>query len=104
MTPPGRPGVTPPGGPGLTLQQVCSSLRASTRRVWGALSGRRTDDDLQRELAGHLAFAEDELRRKGHAPSDAARLARAAAGGRTRALEALREQAGVPWLDSSWLD
>ena len=88
----------------MTLQKVCSSLREWTRRVWGALSGRRTDHDLQRELAGHLALAEDELRRKGHAPSDAARLARAAAGGRIQALEALREQRGLPWLGSSWLD
>jgi predicted permease len=72
--------------------------------VWGALSGRRTDHDLQRELAGHLALAEDELRRQGHAPGDAARLARAAAGGRIQALEALREQRGLPWLASSWLD
>ena len=88
----------------MTPQEVCSSLREWTRRVWGALSGRRTDHDLQRELAGHLALAEDELRRKGHAPSDAARLARAAAGGRIQALEALREQRGLPWLGSSWLD
>ena len=88
----------------MTLQEVCASLREWTRRVWGALGGRRTDRDLQRELAGHLALAEDELRRKGHAPKDAARLARAAAGGRIQALEALREQRGLPWLGSSWLD
>jgi predicted permease len=88
----------------MTPQEVRSSLREWIRRVWGALSGRRTDDDLQRELAGHLALAEDELRRKGHAPTDAARLARAAAGGRIQALEALREQRGLPWLGSSWLD
>jgi predicted permease len=88
--------MTPPG--------VLSSLREWTRRVWGALSGRRTDHDLQRELAGHLALAEDELRRQGHAPNDAARLARAAAGGRIQALEALRDQRGLPWLASSWLD
>jgi putative ABC transport system permease protein len=81
-----------------------SALREWTRRVVGALSRRRTDADLQRELAGHLAFAEDELRRKGHAPRDAARLARAVAGGRTQALEALRDQRGLPWLASSWLD
>jgi hypothetical protein len=85
----------------MTLQEACSSLRGWTRRVWGALSGRRTDHDLQRELAGHLALAEDELRRKGNAPSDAARLARATAGGRIQALEALREQRGLPWLGSS---
>jgi predicted permease len=88
----------------MTLQTVGSSLREWTRRVWGALGGRRSDHDLQRELAGHLALAEDELRRKGHSPIDAARLARAAAGGRTQALEALRDQRGLPWLGSSWLD
>ena len=88
----------------MRLREVSASLREWTRRVWGALSGRRTDHDLQRELAGHLALAEDELRRRGHAPRDAARLARTAAGGRIQALEALREQRGLPWLDSSWLD
>ncbi len=88
--------MTPPG--------VLPWLREWTRRVWGALSGRRTDHDLQRELAGHFALAEDELRRQGHAPNDAARLARAAAGGRIQALEALRDQRGLPWLASSWLD
>ena len=88
----------------MTSQKVSSSLREWARRVVGALTGRRTDHDLQRELAGHLALAEDELRRKGHAPGDAARLARAAAGGRVQALEALREQRGLPWLGSSWLD
>jgi predicted permease len=81
-----------------------AALRAGARRVWGALTGRRSDDDLQRELEGHLALAEDELLRKGHAPGEAARLARVAAGGRTQALEALREQRGLPWVDSSWLD
>ena len=88
----------------MTPREVCSSIREWTRRVWGALSGRRTDHDMQRELDGHLALAEDALRRKGHAPSDARRLARAAAGGRTQALEALRGQRGLPWLGSSWLD
>jgi hypothetical protein len=83
---------------------IRSALREWVRRVWGAVSRRRADDDLQRELAAHLAFAEDELRRQGHAPNEAARLARAAAGGRAQAIEALREQRGVPWLDSSWLD
>ena len=88
----------------MTPRSVLPSLREWTRRVWGALSGRRTDHDLQRELAGHLALAEDEFRQKGHAPSDAARLARATAGGRIQALESLREQRGLPWLGSSCLD
>ena len=88
----------------MTPQEILSSLREWTRRIWGALSGRRTDDDLQRELAGHLALAEDDFRRNGHTPADAARLARAAGGGRIQALEVLRERRGLPWLASSWLD
>jgi predicted permease len=88
----------------MTPRAVGASIREWTRRAWGAVSGRRTDHDLHRELAGHLALAEDDLRRKGHAPGEAARLARAAAGGRVQAIEALREQRGLPWLGSSWLD
>jgi predicted permease len=88
----------------MTPRGILAVLREWTRRGWGALSGRRSDQDLQRELAGHLAFAEDELRRQGHAPQDAARLARAAAGGRIQTLEALRDQRGLPSLASAWLD
>ena len=88
----------------MTPQEVFASLREWTQRIWGALSGRRTDHDLQRELAAHLAIAEDELRRQGHAPSEAARLARVASGGRIQAVEALREQRGLPGLASTWLD
>jgi predicted permease len=88
----------------VTRHDIGSSLREWAGRAWGALTGRRTDDDLQRELAGHLALAEDDLRRRGHAAAEAARLARASAGGRIQALEALREQRGLPWLNSSWLD
>lgn len=88
----------------MKLHDVHSSLRVWMRRTWGALTRRRTDHDLQRELAAHVAFAEDELKRKGHTPDDAARLARATAGGRVQALESLRAQRGLPWLDSSWLD
>ena len=88
----------------MTLRKASFSLREWARRAWGALGGRRTDRDLRRELAGHLAFVEDEFRRRGQAPADAARLARTAAGGHVQALEALREQRGLPWLASSWLD
>jgi putative ABC transport system permease protein len=88
----------------MKLRDVFAALRGWTHRIWGAASGRRADHDLQRELAAHVAFAEDELRRRGHAPSEAARLARANAGGRVQAFEALRDQRGIPWLSSSWLD
>lgn len=88
----------------MTLHDIGAAIRGWAHRAWGAASGRRADDDLQRELAAHVAFAEDELVRQGHAPDAAARLARAAAGGRLQAIEALRDQRGLPWLSSSWLD
>jgi hypothetical protein len=88
----------------VTPRRAAAWLREWTRRIRGALTGRRSDRDLQRELDGHLALAADDLRRQGHTPDDAARLARAAAGGRVQALEALRDQRGIPWLGSSWLD
>ena len=88
----------------MTVREIGSSLREWAHRIWGAVSGRRTDHDLQRELAAHVDFAEDELRRRGHEPDEAARLARATSGGRVQALEALRDQRGLPWISSSWLD
>jgi predicted permease len=88
----------------MTRWHLASSLREWTRRLWGALSGRRSDHDLERELAAHLAIAEDELRRQGHPANESARLSRAAWGGGLQALEALRDQRGLPWLSSSWLD
>jgi putative ABC transport system permease protein len=86
------------------LSTLRSSMREGARRVWGALRRRRSDADLERELAAHLAFVEDELLRRGHSPAEAARRARAGAGGRVQALEALRDQRGIPLLGSSWLD
>jgi predicted permease len=88
----------------VTLDDLRASMREWANRVRGALTGRRSDQDLQRELAAHLALAEDELLSAGHPPAEAARLARAGAGGRLQALEALRDQRGLPWLASSWLD
>jgi predicted permease len=81
-----------------------STLREWIRRAWGALSRRRADGDLEQELAAHLELAEEELRRHGHSPREAARLARVRFGRPTRALERLRAQRGLPWLDCWWLD
>src|SRR6185295_9739541 len=52
----------------------------------------------------HLEAAEEELRRQGHSPRDAARLARVQAGGETQAMETLRDQRGFPGLGAFWLD
>ena len=69
------------------------------RRLWGAFRRYRIDQDLESELHFHLERAEEELRARGHPPPEAARLARAHLGGFPQAMEALRDQRGLPWLD-----
>ena len=74
-------------------------LREWWRRLWGVLRGSPTDHDLERELRFHVEQAEEELRRRGHSPAEAARMARIRLGGLLQAMEALRDQRGLPWLD-----
>ena len=81
-----------------------SVLRECWHRLWGVLRGNRTDHDLESELHFHVEQAEEELRRRGHSPAEAARLARVRLGGFTQAMEALRDQHGLPWFDALWTD
>ena len=74
-------------------------LREFWRRFRGVLRRDPADQDLERELRFHLELAEEELRAKGHSRAEAARMARVRLGGVPQALEALRDQRGLPWLD-----
>ena len=74
-------------------------LRECWRRLRGVLRRDPADHDLERELRFHLELAEEELRRQGHSRAEAARMARVRLGGVPQALEALRDQRGLPWLD-----
>jgi len=74
------------------------------RRALSPLTGRRADDDLERELAAHLEMVEADFRRRGHAPADAVRLARLRVGAPAQAMDRLRDQRGLPGLSSVWLD
>ena len=74
-------------------------LREWLQRLWGAFRRNATDRELEGELRFHLEMAEEGLRGKGHSPAEAARLARAHLGGFPQAMEALRDQRGLPWLD-----
>ena len=74
-------------------------LREISRRLWGTLRRNPTDDDLERELSFHLEEAEEELRGKGYSPAEAARISRVRLGGPSQAMESLRDQRGLPWLD-----
>src|SRR6185369_11440361 len=52
----------------------------------------------------HLRLAEDDLRRQGMSPTQAAREARRRYGRLTQTMEALRDQSGFPQLSAFWLD
>lgn len=74
-------------------------LREWIQRLRGTLRPGRRDADLERELRSHLELAAEDARRRGLAPDDASRTARIEAGGPSQAMDALRDQRGVPWLD-----
>ncbi len=75
-----------------------ATLREWMRRLWGTLRPDR-DRELQEELKLHLELASEDEKRRGESPEDARRAARLQAGGVAQAVEALRDQRGLPRLD-----
>src|SRR6266545_502361 len=75
-----------------------ASLREWIRRLWGTLHPSRDDRDLAHELQVHLDLAAEDARGRRNS-DDAVRIARIAAGGVSQAMDAVRDQRGVPWLD-----
>jgi len=76
-----------------------SAIRESLRRLIGTLRGNRADHDLEDELRTHLEMLTEEAERQGHSREEAVRLARRRAGGAAQAMEQLRDQRGLPWLE-----
>ncbi len=74
-------------------------LRQWIHRLWGTLLRRRRDTDLEQELRLHLELADEDARRRGLNATDSARAVRFKAGGTSQAMDALRDQRGLPWLD-----
>jgi hypothetical protein len=70
-------------------------------RLLGTVLQRRTDTDLEEELRLHREHAAADARRRSlaGAADDALRAARIRAGGATQAMDALRDQRGLPWLE-----
>ena len=74
-------------------------LREWLIRLWGTFRGRRPDADLHEELRLHVELAAEEARRRGLPSGAAARAAQLRAGGIAQAIEAQRDQRGLPWLE-----
>lgn len=75
-------------------------VRAALARIAGVFAKHRADDDLRDELQSHLDMETAEYIRRGMHPNAARRQALLASGGLTQAVEAVRDQRGLPWIES----
>src|SRR5438270_10916781 len=71
-------------------------LREWIHRLLETLLPGRSNDDLEEELRLHLELAAEDGRRRGLNSADSARSARLKAGGASQAMDAVREQRGLP--------
>ncbi|MBV8844831.1 MAG: ABC transporter permease [Bryobacterales bacterium] len=71
-------------------------LREWLHRLWGSLRRNARERDMEEELRRHLEFAAE------HEGSE--RAARVAYGGVTQAMESIRDQRGLPWIDNLVFD
>jgi predicted permease len=75
-------------------------LREWAHRALGTLHPRRRDRELEEELRLHLELATDDEQRRGQTEDAAVRAARIRAGGVSQAMDALRDQRGLPRIDA----
>jgi len=75
-------------------------IRAALARIAGVFAKDTADDDLREEMQAHLDMEIAENIRRGMSPAEARRQALLVSGGLTVAADAVRDQRGLPWLDS----
>ena len=73
-------------------------MREWLLRLLGTLRRSRTDRDLAEELELHMELARADEERRGRSGVEAGREARLQWGGASQAMDALRDQRGVPWI------
>jgi predicted permease len=76
------------------------TLREFVQRLLGVMRRSRTDADLEDELRLHVELAADREATSGRPAPDARRQAQLTAGSVAHAMDALRDQRGLPWLDA----
>jgi predicted permease len=81
-----------------------SALRRFLVRLHNFLRPARTEPDLAREVASHLALLEDALIRRGMTPEEARRAAEHAFGGVEQTKELYRDARSFVWLDDARRD
>src|SRR5882672_3489851 len=81
-----------------------SALRRFFLRLYNVLRPGRTEPDLAREVASHLALLEDEFIRRGLTPEEARLAAVRAFGGVDQTKELYRDARSFVWLDDARRD
>jgi predicted permease len=79
---------------------MTAGIRRFCSRLINAVRPWRREPALAREIASHLALAEDEYRRRGLPPDEARRAARIALGGIEQTKELHRTARSLAWLDA----
>ena len=75
-------------------------LRTAISRIGGFFAGPKADDDVRDEMQAHLEMETSENVRRGMSPDEARRVALLSSGGLTQAAEAVRDQRGLPLVES----
>ena len=78
--------------------------RRKWNRLFGTFFGRRREQDLADELESHLEMLVDENQRQGMGPEEARRAALQTLGNVEATKESVRDQRGLPWLETTWAD
>jgi putative ABC transport system permease protein len=79
-------------------------MKRFLRRFLSLFSWRRAEQDLDREIASHLALLEDEHRRRGLTPDEARLAARRALGSEAHAKDLHRDARAFMWVDDCQRD
>src|SRR5687768_12376612 len=79
-------------------------IRGALARLAGVFTKNTSDDDMRAEMEAHVDMETAENIRRGMAPDEARRQAILSSGGLTQAAEAVRDQRGLPWLESLGAD
>src|SRR2546430_1592087 len=74
-------------------------MRRLFLRLWNAFRPYRSEHEMNREVASHLALLEDDYRRRGLPDDEARRAAMLAFGGVEQVRELHREARSLGWID-----
>jgi predicted permease len=78
--------------------RVIASIRRLMAKLVNVVRSDRAERELAREIEAHLALLEEEYRRRGLAPGEARRAAKASLGGVTQTRELHRDTRGFLWV------